>query len=434
MGRGSLTDRVPSDPRSGFRVLVVGVNYAPEQSGNAPYTSGLAEHLASRGHDVTVVTGMPHYPSWHVSPEYAGRWRAQEQRDGVLVRRHAIYVPPRQSALRRAAYEASFVVSAGPIGGIGRPDIVIGVTPILGGAVLARLFGARWHAPYGVIVQDLTGAAAAQSGIAGGTRVAHFARNLEWWALSKATAIAAVSRGFFPYLRELGIPRRRLVYLPNWTHIALPRADRAATRARLGWDDGRLVVLHAGNMGLKQDLDQVVRAAALATSLGEPVRFVLLGDGSQRKTLQEQARGIANIEFLDPIPEDEFPEVLAAADVLLVAERASVQNMSLPSKLTSYAAAGRPVIAAVRPDGVTAAVVREAGLGIIAPAGNPQALLDGLRSLSEDAALRDRLAANGRHYAAAGLDRQDARDRIDQFIERIGRKERVPLPARVDTT
>jgi colanic acid biosynthesis glycosyl transferase WcaI len=147
------------------RILIVGLNYTPEHTGNAPYTAGMAEYLATTGCDVTVITAMPHYPAWRIAPEYSGRRSARESVNGVTLVRRAGYVPARQSAIRRMAYDASFVLAAFPVTNIPRPDIVIGIVPGLSGGVLARLFAARWRVPYGVVVQNLTGPAVVASGV-----------------------------------------------------------------------------------------------------------------------------------------------------------------------------------------------------------------------------------------------------------------------------
>ena len=119
------------------------------------------------------------------------------------------------------------------------------------------------------------------------------------------------------------------------------------TRARFGWKDGEQVVLHAGNIGLKQGLEQVIEAARIAADRHEFVRFVLSGGGSQAAAIQAAAGGLPNVDFLGFQPDGIHASLLDAADVLLLSERATQIDMSLPSKLTAYFAAGRPVVAAV---------------------------------------------------------------------------------------
>src|SRR5450755_51411 len=117
------------------RVLVIGINYAPEQTGSAPYTAGLAEMIADFA-DVEVMAGAPHYPSWRVEPEYRWRLRRHEQRNGVDVRHFRHFVPRRQSAFGRAVWDGSFVANVAFASPRRAPDVVIASTPSLGGAVL----------------------------------------------------------------------------------------------------------------------------------------------------------------------------------------------------------------------------------------------------------------------------------------------------------
>jgi glycosyltransferase involved in cell wall biosynthesis len=401
------------------RLRIVGINYAPESTGIAPYTTGLAEHLAAAGHEVAVVTGLPHYPAWRIAPGYGGRMSREETQGGVRVRRRAHYVPTTPSATHRAVYEGTFLASALPAASERGVDAVIGIVPSLSGGILARLAASRNRVPYGLLFQDLMGPAAAQSGLTGGGRVAGLTRVAESWAVAEATAVAVVSDGFRPYLRDLGVPDERIHLVPNWTHIESSTADRDVTRHELGWDDGRQVVLHAGNMGAKQGLEQVVDAARLADERGDRVRFVLMGAGNQRAALEALGVGIASLDFARPADERHFPDVLAAADVLLLSERASVVDMSLPSKVTSYATAGRPIVAAVPDGGTTATELDRSGAAIRVEPGDPAALLDALARLRGDPDLVVRLGEAGPAYVTRYLRRDAALPRADAFIDAV---------------
>jgi glycosyltransferase involved in cell wall biosynthesis len=404
-------------------VLVVGVNYRPETTGIAPYTTALAEHLAASGHRTTVLTGFPHYPAWKLESGER-RLRAVESLGGVRVLRRRHYVPRSQSALRRGAYEGTFLVH-GLLSRPERPDVVLGVVPSLSGGILARLHASRAHAPYGLIVQDLMAPAAEQSGIQGGRRVARITAALERWGAINAAAVAIASDSFRPYLGELGVADDRIVSFPNWVHVALPSGDRAATRQRLGWRPDTRIALHAGNMGLKQGLEQVVSAARRADERGDDVVYVLVGDGSQRDALEALAVGIGRIRFLPFQPEAEVPNMLEAADVLLVSERATVIDMSLPSKLTSYFAAGRPIVAAVPDLGSTAGEVRRSGAGLVVPVGDPDRLNEAVAHLGADEEKAEGLGNAGRQYALTSLGESAAMLRVDQLLERlIGAKDR----------
>lgn len=216
--------------------------------------------------------------------------------------------------------------------------------------MLGARVAARHRAPYVPVVQDLMGAAAAQSGIRGGGRAAELAERAESWVLRRATLVGVIHETFVERVRAMGVDPGRIRLVPNWSHIQAPSAPRDRTRERLGWRPEQTVVLHSGNMGLKQGLEVLVDAARRDPA----TRIVLMGDGNQREHLAALAEGLPNLEFLPSVDDADFPDVLAAADVLAVTQRASVIDMSVPSSSppTSRAAARwspRSLPKAVRP-------------------------------------------------------------------------------------
>ncbi|MFJ2228716.1 glycosyltransferase [Streptomyces halstedii] len=402
-------------PWENRRLLVVSTNYAPEVTGIGPYATQLAEHWAASGAVTDVLAGMPHYPAWRVDERYRGVWRREESRQGVTVHRRRHYVPPRQSALRRAVFEASVLVHGLLAPPPGRPDAVVSQMPSLAGGVLGARIARRHGVPHLPVVQDLMGAAAAQSGIRGGGRAASAAGAAERYALRDAALVGVIHESFVPGVRALGVDAGRIRVVPNWSHVQGPSADRAATRARLGWPEDTPVVLHSGNMGLKQGLDVLVGLARLAPH----VRVVLMGDGNQRAALRTSAAGLPNVDFLPPAGAAEFPDVLAAADVLAVTQRASVLDMSVPSKLTSYFVSGRPVVASVAAEGGTADEVRRSGAGVLVAPEDPAALLAAVRRLAEDPAASDALGAHGPDYVAHHLSREAGLARFDALLTEV---------------
>ena len=388
-----------------LRVLVVGIFYAPDHTGIAPYATQACEYLVQCGATVTVFTGVPHYPGWKVDPWYRWRLRTVERRDRYEIRRLRHYVPNKQDALRRAAYELTFGLHVAAQRPSERPDVVLAVVPSLFSAVAAERIARRAGAPLVVWVQDLMGRAAEQSGMVGGSTVAGAVAAVERRVLQRANRVLVLNSRFAEYVTSVGVAPGNVAICPNWTHVAEPSGNaRDATRAGLGWRSDQTIVLHTGNMGLKQDLENVVEAARLADPDSNPaIKFVLMGDGNQRTLLERQARGVAALEFRPPAASAEYPDILAAADILLVNERPSSVDMSLPSKLTSYLQTGRPVLAASPAAGGTAAEVERSGGGVVVTPGNPAALLAGAVQLASDPARANTLAAAGRAYADAHL-------------------------------
>jgi colanic acid biosynthesis glycosyl transferase WcaI len=402
-----------------MRVLIAGSSYAPEETGIAPYTTGLAEHLVARGHDVTVITGMPSYPQWRIYPEYRGILRRLERRRGVDVRRVRNYIPQRQSTVRRGLYEASFLVGGLTAVRVPQPDVVLGVVPALSGGILARIAARRFGRPYGLIFQDLTAPAAAQSGVAKSGHPARLISGAEGWVARGAAAIGVIAEGFRPYLQSLGVTPARIHRIRNWMHLDEPTHDRATIRRRLGLPKDAIVCLHAGNMGYKQGLGNIVECARLAVEADPWLLFVLMGDGNQRPLLVDLAQryGLRNLRFLPIQPAELFSSVLAAADLLLVNQRASVTNMSLPGKLTSYFASGRPVMAAVATESETASELRDAGAGVLVPPDRPDLLLGAICDLVADPPRQERLGAAGQRYARTTLTAEHALAGLEVLVE-----------------
>lgn len=141
-----------------------------------------------------------------------------------------------------------------------------------------------------------------------------------------------------------------------------------------------------------------------------------MGDGNQRDGLRERAAGLPNLDFLPPAGADDFTDVLAAADVLAVTQRASVLDMSVPSKLTSYFVSGRPVVASVADEGGTADEVRRSGAGVLVAPEDPAALLAAVRRLAADPVAAEALGAHGPRYVAQHLSREAGLARFDALL------------------
>lgn len=398
------------------RVLFVSVSYRPEHAGIGPYSAATAERLAAEGAEVNAVTGLPHYPSWRVSHDDRRRMRRRERLGGVLVTRLRQFVPRRQTALSRGAYELSFLLHGLLTPTVWRrADIVVAVIPAVSGGVLAALAATRHRVPLVLIVQDLSGVGARQSGILGGRWASSAVSAVERAIFRRATAIGTVHESLAEASRSLGVDPGKISTVPNWS---LHRPVAVETRpAALDDVEGRFVVLHAGNMGLKQGLEVVVGAARLAQEQGrDDLLFLLVGDGNRRESLEAMAHGITTVRFLDPVEDDSFPGLLAAADLGLVTQRAEVQDMSVPSKLTAYFNAGLAVVSAVAEDCGTAREVRRSGGGVVVEPQDAGALLRAVVSLRAAPDLVRDLESAGRSYAGKHLSAEDGLLRITELI------------------
>lgn len=368
-------------------ICIVAVNYFPEVTGCGPYTTDLAENLAQAGHEVTVVTALPHYPQWSVPSEYLSKDRRTETINGVRVLRCRLYVPAKMSAIARIAYEATFLASAWLRSRRLKPDVVVAVSPALGDVVVGSILAKRRKVPFGVLVQDLMTAATTQSKISGGDKVAGLASAIESKYLGRADSVAAITESFSESILGLGVSASKVVVSPNYSVKNIERIPRNTARKLMGWSENDFILTHTGNMGLKQDLGNLIEAIKLVES--ENVKLLLVGDGSQRSELEEQAGKNPKIQFMGLVEEKDYSALLSASDVLLLNEAPTITDMSLPSKLTSYEASGQRILGAVVPGGNTAKVLDKLPNASWVQAGKPELLAKEIQDLMLNNSLMD---------------------------------------------
>lgn len=400
------------------RTLIFGLNYPPETTGISPYTGAMASGLAGRGHEVRVIVAHPHYPEWTIAAGY-GQWSMRENIDGVIVRRLLHFVPGRPSPLPRALSEVTFGIRQ-MCARWGRPTAIVAVSPALLSSALvrARAFITHRRVPFVVWVQDLYGLGVVETGQGGGA-AARVVRAVERWLLRSAAMVVVIHDRFADRIHnDFGVPRERIRVVRNWTHLPpMSRTNVDAVRATLGWGADETVVVHAGNMGVKQGLEHVVDAGRLAHRSGEKIRFILVGNGSQREALQRRVSiEPTTTQLLPPLDPAAFADILQAADVLLVNELPGVSEMAVPSKLTSYFASGRPVLAATDEAGTTSQEVLAAQAGLVVPAGDPASILRGVKQLATDPEEAARLGTNGKRYKETVLKESFAIDRFDSLL------------------
>lgn len=343
-----------------MKILVYGINYAPELTGIGKYTGEMVDWMVSQGHEVRVITAPPYYPQWKVQGEYSSwRWR-KEQRNGATVWRCPLYVPAKPSTIKRLLHLGSFAASSFfPLMAqrSWKPDRIIGVVPTLfcvpGMRLLAKLSGARTV----LHIQDYEVDAMLGLGMAGkgkGGKLAKFASLFERSGLLNVDRVSTISRSMMNKAREKGVDPARIIFFPNWSEVARFRQvdDQAAhaLREQLGIPDGHKVVLYSGNIGEKQGLESVIDVAARYSD--EPWVFVIVGQGGGKARLEAlaQERGLHNMRFFPLQPYEALPALLRMGDCHLVIQRRGAADAVLPSKLTNILAVGGNAVITAEPE------------------------------------------------------------------------------------
>ncbi|UOG21057.1 glycosyltransferase family 4 protein [Gordonia amicalis] len=375
------------------------------------------------GHKVTVLTTFPHYPNWRVYPGYKGV-RKYETWQGVRVARLRTYIPRSPGLMNRIAMEAIFAVQVFFRRELSQADVVVATSPALiaSGTALGRVrFGLRRrHRKFVTWVQDLYTLGIQETSQSEMGSLIRVLKSFEAFILRNSDYAAVIHPSFEQYLNDsLAVPSAKVRVIRNWSHLDSSVKDEEIERFRssVGWSREQRVVLHAGNMGRKQGLENVVRAAQIAhAEQDDSLVFVLMGDGSERASLEAMAKGCPNLKFVDPVSASQFPVALAASDLLLVNEASAVQGMAVPSKLTSYFYAGRPVVAATNSGTPTANEVGASGAGECVRPGDPEGLLELIRSLIERPNHRVEMGARGIEYYRMFLTPDSAFAAFDRLL------------------
>ncbi len=406
-------------------VCMFALNYPPEPTGVALYTGALATGLAAAGYQVTAHVAHPHYPEWRIHEGY-GQWSAKDSVDGVTIVRRQHYVPQPPRGVRRLLSEITFGIRL-LFSRWGSPDVIISLSPPLfaTGMALMRRRLTR-HRPRVIVwVQDIYSLGLAETG-EGGQRVRQVMRWVESRTLRAADQVVVLHQRFADFVtHELGVDASKVVVMRNWTILEPSEPiDPEAAKASLGWPDNVTLAVHTGNIGAKQGLENVVDAARLADGRDAPVHFILVGEGSERRMLEDYGRGISRLSWIDPLGEEEYQLALRAADVLIVNEKPGVSAMAMPCKLTSYFDAGRPVVAATDLDGITASEISLSQAGVVVSAGDAPALLDAVLTLRDDPETAARYGRNGLEHRNAVLDERSAIQRWTELIGEVVRRPR----------
>ncbi|MBN3788765.1 glycosyltransferase WbuB [Burkholderia sp. Ac-20353] len=404
-----------------MKILVYGINYAPELTGIGKYTAEMAETLAQKGHSVRVVCAPPYYPEWRITGGYSALRYSTEYRNSVALWRAPLWVPSRPSGVRRIAHLASFALSSLPVmlrHALWRPDIVICIAPSLlnapAGWLVARLTGAHaW-----IHIQDYEVDAAFSLGMLKGSLLKRTVLAIERTLLKRFDTVSTISGKMIEHAMRKGIHPNKLVHFANWadTHSIYPLKRPSELRTTLFISPSATVVLYSGNMGAKQGLEILADAAQRLESRDNLV-FVFCGNGPARDDLIARCGGLRNCRFMDLQPVSLLNELLNLADIHVLPQRADAADLVMPSKLTGMFASGRAVIAMASPGTELHDVVSQRG--VVVPPGDPDALASAIDALAANTGERIRLGLAGRKFAEAVLSREAVLSEFDTRLRAL---------------
>jgi len=416
------------------RILIHGLNFAPELVGVGKYTGEMAEWLAARGHQVRAVTAPPFNPEWRVARGFSP-WRYSREdsiggsrsgaqfrelavRGHLTVLRCPLWVPLRPAAPKRILHLASFALASFLVmlrQIRWKPEIVLVVEPTLFCLPAALITGRSCGATTWLHVQDFEADAGFELGLLKSVVLRPTVEWVERKSMSAFDRVSTISEKMLGKLVEKGMRRSACRLFPNWvdTETIFPLPNPSPLRAELGISTREVVALYAGTMAQKQGLEVLAEAASRMAGRNG-LRFVFCGEGSGKAMLANLTSKLANVQWIPLQPFARLNDLLNLADIHLLPQKADAADLVMPSKLTGILASGRPVVATARPGTQLAQVVE--GRGIVVEPGDASAFASAIEQLAVCPGLRESLGANARDYALAALEKESVLSRFEQEL------------------
>ncbi|MEM7140522.1 MAG: glycosyltransferase family 4 protein [Actinomycetota bacterium] len=368
-----------------MRILVVCPHFDPDAAPTGVVITEIVHRLADDGHEIEVVTSLPWYVSHAIEPGWGGRpVRTERTAWGRITRVHP-FPTDKRSIPARALGFAGFTALATWVSVVRRrrPDVVLAMSPPLTLGLTGWIAARLRRVPFVFNIQDVFPDVAIEVGAITNPRLIRLLRWLERFTYRRADAVTVLSDDLRDNVEEklAGRGGTAVRVIPNFvdTDRITPQHGDNAYRREFGLGD-RTVVMYAGNLGFSQPIELMIDTARELRHRADVV-FVVNGGGSTRPGLEEAAADLDNVVFVDFQPPERLPEVLAAGDIHVIALRTGLGRSSVPSKMYSILAAGRPVFASVDAGTEVVRVVERTGAGLAVAPDDAEAFRDGLLEL-----------------------------------------------------
>ncbi len=400
-----------------MRILVVSQYFWPENFKINDLVLGLKE----RGHEVFVLTGKPNYHSGSFEEGYSFFKISKELWHGVKVYRSPLVPRGNGKSLRLVLnyFSFAFLASLKVFGIREKPDaiFVFQTSPVTVGipAVVAKW---RFKAPIFFWVQDLWPQSVSAAGNISNKTIIGWIDSLTKWIYKHCAKILIQSQGFRGFLLNQGVESSKIVFFPNWTENFY-RPLLAGSKYSEYFSDEHLNIIFAGNIGVAQDFDTLLKAAAIVKNTNERVRWVIIGNGRMRTSVVQKLEemGLEDVfKLIGAFPADQMPEFFAHADALLVSLKSDpIFSITIPSKLQSYMACAKPILTSL--DGEGSRIVAEAEAGMVSAAGNPIVLAENVLRFAElPEASKNAMGENALRYYKAHFERDKLIDRLTALL------------------
>jgi colanic acid biosynthesis glycosyl transferase WcaI len=389
--------------------------------------STLADEFVAKGHHVTVLTSVPHYDVDRAWGEYSGKLIYKERFGSMQIYRISTRAASNKaSVVQRLLNYASFSALSLYQGALlPKHDIILVPSPPLSNGVIAEFISLLRGTPFVYNVQDIWPDVAVRAGVLKNRIIIQMLKKMERFVYERAAGITVISDGFKRNLQEKGVPDKKISVIPNFIDIDFvtpqPKDNLFSQKFKLA---NRFVVLFAGNMGFSQGLETVIDTARLLKDVPD-IQFLMVGNGAGRSKAETYLKNLAleNVRFLPFQPHEDLPSMYGAADLCLIPLRRGFTNDSVPCKLFTIMAAGKPAVAAVDRESDTWRLLERAKCGLCVEPEAPQSIADAILYYFRNPMAVSEAGENARRFVEAEFDPAVlAENYLEAFARAMGKQ------------
>ncbi|MEM7171882.1 MAG: glycosyltransferase family 4 protein [Pseudomonadota bacterium] len=402
-----------------MRILILSHYFRPEINAPASRTYEHCKRWVALGHDVTVVSCVPHHPMGKVYPGYKNRLYQSEEMDGIKVVRLLTYVTANEGVIKRTWNYVLYMlmaILAAPF--LPKCDIVLSTSPQffngLAGYFVSKMKGVRWV----LEIRDLWPDSILAVGAIKNPIIIRWLEGLERFVYRKADHIVSVTHSFGSHILARGGREDHLSVVTNGVDLSLFQPSQEPLTA-LGGDslDDKFVVSYVGTIGMAHGLETILNTAKTLRDQ-EDIVFLLVGDGADRGRLEKlcQEEALDNVRFLGQVGKDDIPKLLQTSNAsLVILRKLELFKSVIPSKIFEAMAMGTPIILGV--EGEAQEIVEKAGAGLCIEPESEGDLREAILQLKAHPDLCTQIGKSGKAYVAEHYDRQVLAGRFEAILK-----------------
>jgi len=402
-----------------MKVLFLSHYFPPEVNAPATRTYEHCRRWVERGHEVTVVSCVPHHPMGQAFPGYENRWWYEETKDGIRAIKLKTYITANEGFVKRTwNYVFYMIMAIVMCGRFGRADVVLSTSPQFFNGLAGYFVSRIKRCPWVLEIRDLWPESIVAVGAISNKFIVRVLESIERFAYRNADAVVPVTHAFATHIEKCGADPNKIRVIRNGVNLSLFGEATADEATLTEWElENKFVLAYVGTHGMAHGLETVLEAANRLKEHTD-IAFLLVGDGAVRSKLlaTKERLQLNNVVMKGQQPKEMMPAIWRLTDVsLVVLRRLDLFRTVIPSKIFESMAMSKPMILGV--EGEVADIVEEAQTGICITPESVDELVDAVLRLKNDTQHYEQLAKNGRPFVVEHFNRINLADEYLELLE-----------------